>query len=78
MEKQKVVLEEGMVIDGKVVDKIVKWQIYFDSETMQPVGQGFSAYCAAPEEKLPALAISRPWIQIREATLVVFKKKRRK
>lgn len=58
------------------IEEVIKWKVYFDTETCKPCGQGYFVTVAAPDEKLPPYINKPQWVEEREAVMIIMKKKR--
>jgi len=72
-------LKKGMILDGKVIDKISSWKLYYDMEVEKVCGHYDPAQkvnkvlMAALDELMPAYINKPQWVEERKAMLIVFK-----
>ena len=72
-------LKKGMIINGKVIDKVMDWKLYYDMEVKKVCGQYDPAQkvnkviMSALDEMLPSYINQPQWVEERKAILIVFK-----
>ena len=61
-------------VKDKDIETVIKWKLYFDTNTGKPCGQGFGVVVAAPDESLPPYVNKPHWVEEREAVMIIKKK----
>ena len=71
-EKEIKEVEVGDIVDGKKVEKILDWKLYYDTEVMKPCGQGNLVAVCGLDEVLPEYINKPQWVKERTARLFIF------
>jgi len=71
-----------IVVDIKKseIQEVIKWKIYYDTKTKKPIGtlvKGVSGVIAVGmDEVLPQFTNKPHWVEVREAIMIISKKKK--